>query len=109
MLLAEKLSGNSEVRGEAFNFSNEIQVNVLELTRKILSLMNSDLQPEILNQATNEIRHQYLSAGKAKQMLGWKPLFTLEEGLARTINWYQDFFASGGDREPHVSTQEMFS
>jgi len=91
MLLAEQLAKRPELRGRAFNFSNEIQVTVLQIVKKILALMDSPLEPEILNEVSNEIRHQYLSAGKARQMLGWSPLFTLESGLARTINWYREF------------------
>jgi CDP-glucose 4,6-dehydratase len=91
MLLAEKLAANPELRGQAFNFSNETQVTVLELVDRLLALMNSKVEPEIRNEAVNEIRHQYLSAEKARNLLGWKPLFTLEEGLRRTIDWYRDF------------------
>ncbi len=47
--------------------------------------------PDIRNEASNEIRHQYLSAERARQQLGWKPLFTLDEGLTRTIAWYREF------------------
>jgi len=54
--------------------------------------MKSDLQPDVRGEATNEIRHQYLSAEKARQILGWKPLWTLEEGLDQTIKWYREFF-----------------
>ena len=89
MLLAEKLAANPELRGEAFNFSNEIQITVIDLVRKILGLMGSSLEPDIKNQATNEIRHQYLSAEKARKMLGWAPSFEIEEGLKRTIAWYR--------------------
>lgn len=92
MLLAERLAADPSLRGEAFNFSNELQVTVLEVVQCILALMGSDLEPEIRSEANNEIRHQYLSASKARQRLGWTPLFTLDEGLRRTIRWYQDFF-----------------
>jgi CDP-glucose 4,6-dehydratase len=91
MLLAEKLAVQPELRGEAFNFSNEIQVTVLEIVNMILNLMGSALEPMILNEASNEIRHQYLSAAKACSVLGWRPLFTLEQGLERTIAWYTEF------------------
>jgi CDP-glucose 4,6-dehydratase len=94
MTLAEKLSQNPELHGQAFNFSNEIQVTVLELVKKILELMNSDLEPDVRNEAKNEIRHQYLSAEKARQLLGWTPLFTLDDALKRTISWYEDFFST---------------
>jgi len=92
MLLAERLAEQPKLRGEAFNFSNELQVTVLELVQRILALMNSHLKAEVRNEASNEIQHQYLSAAKARQILGWSPLFTLEQGLDLTIQWYQDFF-----------------
>ena len=92
LLLAEKMDDKG-IHGEAFNFSNEIQMTVLEITQKILTLMNrEDLQPKILNVAKGEIKHQYLSAQKARGILGWKPRYTLEEGLKETIKWYQEFF-----------------
>lgn len=93
MLLAERLAAQPELRGEAFNFSNEIQVTVLELVQRILKLMNSGLKPDVRNEASNEIRHQYLSAAKARRMLGWSPLFDLDGGLQKAIAWYADFFA----------------
>jgi CDP-glucose 4,6-dehydratase len=93
--LAEKMASSDEVVGEAFNFSNETQISVLELTRRILDLMNEQsLEPQILDQAVNEIPHQYLSAEKARNTLGWHPQFSLDEGLRRTIGWYRSFFAN---------------
>lgn len=91
MLLAEHLSDNPALRGEAFNFSNESQLTVLELVRTICALMGAHAHPEIHNRAANEIRHQYLSASKARELLGWTPLFTLEEALQQTIDWYVAF------------------
>ena len=91
MLLAERMAADPALAGHAFNFSNEIQVTVLDLVRKLAGILASPLQPDVLNQASNEIRHQYLSAAKAKNTLGWQPLFTLEQGLARTVEWYKEF------------------
>jgi CDP-glucose 4,6-dehydratase len=90
-LLAERMAAEPDLRGHAFNFSNEIQLTVLDLVHRILTLMGSPLQPEIRNKASNEIRRQYLSAAKARRVLDWRPLFTLEQGLQRTIDWYKDF------------------
>jgi CDP-glucose 4,6-dehydratase len=93
LFLVEKMD-SLNIHGEAFNFSNEIQVTVLELTEKILQLMGrEDLRPKILNQAKSEIRHQYLSAEKARTILGWRPHYTLDEGLGETIAWYRDYFS----------------
>jgi CDP-glucose 4,6-dehydratase len=94
MLLAEQLAARRDLIGHAFNFSNEIQVTVVDLVQQITRLMGSTQIPRILNQASNEIPHQYLSAGKAREMLHWAPRFTLEEGLGATIAWYREFFAS---------------
>ncbi|MEW9124565.1 MAG: GDP-mannose 4,6-dehydratase [Thermotaleaceae bacterium] len=91
LLLGEKME-ELQIHGEAFNFSNEVQLTVLELVNKILLLMESDLKPIILNQGSHEIKHQYLSAKKAKKVLDWYPAFTIEEGLRKTIDWYRDYF-----------------
>ena len=91
MTLAEHLAARPELAGQAFNFSNEIQVNVIELVEKILNIMQSSLTPDIRNEASNEIIHQYLSASKARQQLNWKPLFNLPESLRMTVEWYQRF------------------
>ncbi len=99
MLLAEQLLRDANrLRAQAFNFSNEIQVTVTELVKLILEKMNSSLTPDIRNEASNEIRHQYLSAERARQHLGWHPLFSLEEGLTRTVAWYTEFLQGAAAR-----------
>lgn len=95
LLLAEKLAANRALVGRAFNFSNETPLNVLDLVARLLGLMRSDLQPVVLNQAAHEIRNQALDAGRARKELGWNPLFPLEEGLRRTIDWYRQFLEVG--------------
>jgi CDP-glucose 4,6-dehydratase len=94
MLLAEALAKRPELAGHAFNFSNEIQVTVLDLVERVRKAVGSDLQPVVQNQAFNEIRHQYLSAKKAREMLQWTPLFDLDEGLRRTVDWYRKFLGA---------------
>jgi CDP-glucose 4,6-dehydratase len=91
--LAEKME-NKNIHGEAFNFSNELQITVLELVKKIISLMGKEnIEPNVLGIAKNEIKHQYLSAKKAREILGWSSKYTLDEGIGRTIQWYSNFLA----------------
>ena len=94
LILAENLAGNPDLRGEAFNFSNELQVTVLDLVERIMALMGTGLEPDVRNEATHEILHQYLSASKARRVLDWEPLFTLDEGLEKTIGWYKGFLGA---------------
>lgn len=91
LLLAQRLAEDRSLAGQAFNFSNEEKRTVLDLVERVLFLMGSSLQPTVLNQANHEIREQTLDASKARSVLGWQPLFSLDEGMRRTIAWYTDF------------------
>ncbi len=93
LLLASKTS-EQDIRGQAFNFSAEQPWTVLEVVENIQKLMKCDhIIPTILNQANAEIRDQYLDSSKAKQLLRWTSLFSLEKGLIHTIEWYKNFLA----------------
>lgn len=94
MLLAERLASDSSLIGQAFNFSNEEPIGVLNLLERITARFGSTLTPDIRNESSNEILEQYLSASRARAMLGWEPLFSLDEGIDRTIGWYRDFLAT---------------
>jgi CDP-glucose 4,6-dehydratase len=96
--LAEAMASDPDLGGQAFNFSNEAEVTVLDVTRLILRLMDSSLQPVISNHATNEIGYQALNAAKAREKLGWRPMFTLEQAMGQTIDWYKRFFADPSNK-----------
>ncbi len=94
--LAECLD-DDRVRGEAFNFSTESPKSVLELVAGIQRLMGCEhIEPDIQNCAEGEIRTQYLSAAKARTILGWQPDYSLEVGLQETIEWYRRFLMEEG-------------
>lgn len=102
-LLVERLASDPSLAGRAFNFSNEQPLMVLDLAQRILALMGSDLPLDIRNKAANEIRDQRLSAAQARRVLGWRPLFDLDEGLKRSVEWYADLLAPG----PRTDTTEL--
>ncbi|MEZ5317510.1 MAG: GDP-mannose 4,6-dehydratase [Vicinamibacterales bacterium] len=92
LTLAERCQ-DAGVRGEAFNFSPETRVNVLEITALIQDLMGrQDLAPLVLDQVRAEILDQYLDSTRARQRLGWTARHGLREGLVPTIAWYRRFF-----------------
>lgn len=81
-----------EIKGEAFNFSSESPMSVIEIVNAIRRMMGrEDLEPVVLNEVRTEIKNQYLSSAKARKLLGWKPRYILEDGLRKTIAWYQEF------------------
>jgi CDP-glucose 4,6-dehydratase len=92
MTLAEQLIGDPSLRGEAFNFAGG-ESDVLALVERIRQAMGSELQPVVLDQASNEIPVQILSSAKALARLGWKPAHSLDQGLAKTIAWYRENLA----------------
>jgi CDP-glucose 4,6-dehydratase len=89
--LAERLP-DDRFLGQAFNFGTETPVSVLDLVQTILGLMEkTSLVPDILNEASYEIREQYLDCTKARKMLDWEPKYTMEGGLRETITWYSGY------------------
>ena len=93
MALSEQIK-EKKLAGEAFNFSNEEPLTVLEIVNKVIEVMDSDLEPIVLNEASNEIEKQYLSAKKARDMLNWTPSHNMDEGLEKTVEWYKMLFGS---------------
>jgi len=87
--------------GEAFNFSPETQVPVIDIVRSLQRITGrSDLEPVILDQARAEIRDQYLDSAKAHRLLGWRPQYSLERGLQETVGWYETFLSGRATPAP---------
>jgi nucleoside-diphosphate-sugar epimerase len=53
--------------------------------------------PRVLGEASDEIPAQHLRADRARLQLGWKAEVALADGLAGTVAWYRDLFAT----DPH--------
>jgi CDP-glucose 4,6-dehydratase len=96
LTLAEQLAMRpDELRGEAFNFGHDRPYTVLEIVDETLRACDrTDLSPDVRNEATNEIQHQYLDPSKASRVLGWKPGFSMADGMRRTVDWYRKFLAA---------------
>lgn len=87
-----------DLGGQAFNFGMDAPLRVDELVQKIIDLSDyPHLEPVIERRELQEIPDQYLSSDKAVKVLGWKPMYTLEEGLSQTLEWYREFFSEFPD------------
>lgn len=90
-LLAEGLAKNPSLAGEAFNFSLEARLSVIDVVRRTLEIMGrTDLLPIIQNNASAEIREQYMQCDKARRLLDWVPQYDMEAGLLETVDWYRN-------------------
>ena len=92
IVLAERLAADPELAGEVFNFSYERRMTVTEMVDRILGVMGSKLAPDVRNEASHEIRDQYLDASKARARLGWSPAYDFEASLQATVDWYKRYF-----------------
>lgn len=92
MTLAEQMVDGRHA-GEAFNFSYGLRLSVLDVVNQVLKVMGrTDLEPEIRNEANNEIPVQTLDSTKAVKALSWKPRYGFEGGLKQTVEWYKQYF-----------------
>lgn len=88
LLMAEKLSVDTSLYGEAFNFSYGEQIEVINIVQRILRILKSPLEAKVDNSVRAEIRHMHLSSDKAMDKLGWHPHFGFDQGLEKTVSWY---------------------
>lgn len=90
MLAEKKLDGGKRLR--VFNFGTGKPIKIHDLVLKIIELSNKKINlkmEKLPEERSNEIKKQYVSIAKAKRKLGWYPKVGLNEGLSKTINWYQ--------------------
>jgi len=80
------------IRGEAFNFGVDDPQSVMNVVQTIIAVSDHPtLEPVILDEASNEIKDQYLDSSKARHLLHWSPHYSLETGLQETMAWYREF------------------
>ncbi len=110
--LAEAMAADPALAGEAFNVSAELPLTVTEMVRRVQDAAGTSFEPVIVDDAVGEIPEQHLSARKAREVLGWEPAYSLEQGLAETVEHYRDLLAgqqSLGGRSPPRSAQDCSS
>ncbi|MBA2484762.1 MAG: GDP-mannose 4,6-dehydratase [Nitrospira sp.] len=100
LLLAERLSENPALYGEAFNFSYGERIEVRDIVRRICRLLDAPFEPVVNENSTAEIPHMELSSEKARQHLDWEPSHGFDRGLERTVLWYRDYFSQELVRGP---------
>ncbi len=102
LLLAERLYEQPVKYSEAWNFGPDeySSLPVELLVEKICSIWGESASYEIDDSSQpHEAHYLKLDCSKAKFKLGWHPKFLLDEALAKTIEWYRDFYQGKNMRD----------
>lgn len=76
--------------GEVFNIATGVATSVNELAALLQEIMGkTHLKPVYTGPRAGDIRHSYADITKAREVLGYRPKFSLREGLAKLVEWYR--------------------
>jgi len=78
------------VSGEIFNIACGERITVNSLAIKINELLGKDISPVHDEPRPGDIGHSLADISKARKMLKYEPLVSLDEGVEKTIRWYQE-------------------
>lgn len=91
LMLAERVLADPDVRGEPYNFSLEVDIEILDIVTRIGELMGVEVNPKVNADAKAEIRFMRVDSTKARDTLGWRPSHDLDSALRETIEWYRAY------------------
>jgi dTDP-glucose 4,6-dehydratase len=77
--------------GERYNIGGECEITNLDLTKKILDIMNisHDIIKFVPDRPGHDFRYS-MSNKKIKEELGWTPKYSIDDGLIKTIEYYEN-------------------
>lgn len=89
-----KASLTKQALGETINIGNGQKYKVLDVAQKIVELMGNPIKLLVgsLPYRKREIWHLYCDNRKARQILGWQPKVSLDHGLKKTVEWFNEEF-----------------
>ncbi|PNE20250.1 NAD-dependent dehydratase [Mesotoga sp. Brook.08.YT.4.2.5.1] len=88
---------NERSTGEVINLGSNREISIKDLAQLIAGLMNKELKIEIddgrIRPDKSEVERLLCDSSKAKELTGWEPRYSLEEGLKETIKWLENNMA----------------
>jgi UDP-glucose 4-epimerase len=75
--------------GQTINLATGGQVVLNELVDKLNDILGTDLPPIHAEPRAGDIRHSKAGINKARELLGFEPIVDFEDGLRRTVAWYE--------------------
>jgi len=94
LYISDWLSGTWELltgryKGEIINIGSDREITIIDLAKKIISLLNSKSSIVFLQKRDDDPSRRAADIGKAKKVLKWEPKVNLDEGLIQTIEWFR--------------------
>ncbi len=77
------------VAGQTFNIACGGRINLLEMIAHLNEALGTRIAPAFTAPRPGDVRHSRADISKARQMLGFDPRVSFEEGLGKTLDWYK--------------------
>lgn len=88
-----KVAESDNSIGEVINIGSGFEISIGDLAKKIASLMGKNVKivsdPKRIRPLKSEVERLIAGTARARELLGWKPKVSLDEGLRRTIEWFR--------------------
>lgn len=84
-----RLASRDAARGSVVNIGNDLETTILEMAKKVLEITGSSSEITFHPLPKDDPLRRKPVITRAREMLGWEPKVPLEDGLARTIEWYR--------------------
>ena len=82
------MDSDNEITGP-INLGNPTEITILELAEKIIKLTNSDSKLENKELPTDDPIKRKPDISLAESTLGWSPITHLDDGLIKTVKYFQ--------------------
>jgi UDP-glucose 4-epimerase len=73
--------------GQTYNIGPERYITVNEMTKHVLDVMDSQLEPFYLPPRLHEVKNAFCDVSKARRLLGYEDKVSIEEGLVKMAEW----------------------
>ena len=80
---------NKAAVNQVYNIGYGQQTSLLQLVQYLKRISARDIEPIKAPERTGDVKHSLADISKAKNLLGYNPAVSVEEGLRRTYEWYK--------------------
>jgi UDP-glucose 4-epimerase len=85
--------------GEAMNIGCGERITILELIEALNQILGTEIEPAFTSARPGDVRHSEAAIAKAQDLLGYRPLVGVRQGLKETVHWFADRTVGAPARE----------